>query len=69
MGAEIKAYFMGTESNAVMAGFVPAFHVLLRRQGVDARDQRGHDGGEVGASQPENAVCFAWRFERRGDRR
>jgi hypothetical protein len=30
----------------VMAGLDPAIHVLLWRQGVDARDKRGHDGGE-----------------------
>ncbi len=28
-----------------MAGLVPAIHVLLRSQDVDARDKRGHDGG------------------------
>jgi hypothetical protein len=26
--------------------YVPAIHALLWRQGVDARDKRGHDGGE-----------------------
>jgi hypothetical protein len=26
-----------------MAGLVPAIHALLRNQGVDARDKRGHD--------------------------
>jgi len=29
-----------------MAGLVPAIHVLLWCPGVDARDKRGHDGGE-----------------------
>jgi hypothetical protein len=29
-----------------MAGLVPAIHVLAAKQDVDARDQRGHDGGE-----------------------
>jgi hypothetical protein len=30
---------------AVMAGLDPAIHVLRRgKQGVDARDKRGHDG-------------------------
>jgi hypothetical protein len=30
--------------SAVMAGLVPAIHVLLsRKKGVDARDKRGHD--------------------------
>src|SRR6185369_4013851 len=31
-----------------MAGLVPAIHALLWRQGVDARDKRGHDGGDCG---------------------
>jgi len=26
-----------------MAGFVPAIHVFLLRQDVDASDERGHD--------------------------
>jgi len=31
----------------VMAGLVPAIHVLLgAKEDVDARDKRGHDGGE-----------------------
>jgi glycyl-tRNA synthetase beta chain len=31
-------------SIVVMAGLVPAIHVLLpSREGVDARDKRGHD--------------------------
>jgi hypothetical protein len=30
-----------------MAGLVPAIHVFLScKQGVDARDKRGHDGGD-----------------------
>jgi hypothetical protein len=31
-----------------MAGLVPAIHALLKlgKQDVDARDKRGHDGGE-----------------------
>jgi hypothetical protein len=33
-------------TETVMAGLVPAIHVLLRWvQDVDARDKRGHDGG------------------------
>lgn len=28
----------------VMAGLVPATHVFVRIQGVDARDNRGHNG-------------------------
>jgi hypothetical protein len=34
----------------VMAGLVPAIYVLLAvtpQEDVDARDKRGHDGGEV----------------------
>jgi len=27
-----------------MAGLVPAIHVLLTEEGVDARDKAGHDG-------------------------
>jgi len=27
-----------------MAGLVPAIHVLIRKQGVDARHKAGHDG-------------------------
>jgi hypothetical protein len=34
-----------------MAGLVPTIHVLrvlkIVREDVDARDKRGHDGGEV----------------------
>jgi hypothetical protein len=33
-------------SQRVMAGPVPAIHALLWRSGVDARDKRGHDGGD-----------------------
>jgi hypothetical protein len=41
---------MSNRFSAVMAGLVPAIHVFLakdRKKGVDARDKRGHDGGEV----------------------
>jgi hypothetical protein len=31
---------------AVMAGLVPAIHVFIARQDVDARHKAGHDGGE-----------------------
>jgi hypothetical protein len=37
-------------SFGVMAGLVPAIHVFspkARKKGVDARDKRGHDAGEV----------------------
>jgi hypothetical protein len=41
----------------VMAGLVPAIHVLLAeapaRKTVDARDKRGHDDGEVVQSHRE----------------
>jgi hypothetical protein len=36
--------------SGVMVGLVPAIHALLAELGkkdVDARDKRGHDGGEV----------------------
>jgi hypothetical protein len=33
-----------------MAGLVPAIHVFLCGQGVDARHKAGHDDGKVGAS-------------------
>jgi len=35
-----------SNNNAVMAGLVPAIHVLFlsaRKEGVDARDKPGHD--------------------------
>jgi len=37
--------------HVVMAGLVPAIHVLLaqKKQDVDARDKRGHDGEKFGA--------------------
>jgi hypothetical protein len=28
-----------------MAGLVPAIHAFAAKQGVDARDKRGHDDG------------------------
>jgi hypothetical protein len=37
----------------VMAGLVPAIHVLLpalKKEDVDARHKAGHDGGDVVAS-------------------
>jgi hypothetical protein len=37
---------MVNHSSVVMAGLVPAIHVLLlarEKKGVDARDKRGHD--------------------------
>jgi hypothetical protein len=30
----------------VMAGLVPAIHVLAAKKGVDARHKAGHDGGK-----------------------
>jgi uncharacterized membrane protein len=38
-----------TQMKAVMAGFIPAIHVLLRDQkkDVDARDKPGHDGPKI----------------------
>jgi hypothetical protein len=32
---------------SVMAGLVPAIHVLIRGKDVDARHKAGHDEGEV----------------------
>jgi hypothetical protein len=45
----------------VMAGLVPAIHVFgaAKPQVVDARDKRGHDGGEV---RPEHDGREAVRF-------
>jgi hypothetical protein len=39
---------IGTQFAAVMAGLVPAIHVLARaaKKDVDARDKRGHDETE-----------------------
>jgi len=38
----------GNSIKHVMAGLVPAIHVSLlhAKEDVDARDERGHDGGE-----------------------
>ena len=40
---------MSNNFSRVMAGLVPAIHALLaaRKEDVDTRDKRGHDGGEV----------------------
>jgi hypothetical protein len=43
----------------VMAGLVPAIHVLAVSQGredVDARDERGHDGGQVDSIRTKPAL-------------
>jgi hypothetical protein len=50
-GVLSHAYVPATHVLAlVMAGLVPAIHVfaVARPQDVDARDKRGHDGGETG---------------------
>ena len=43
-----------------MAGLVPAIHALLgnRKKGVDARDKRGHDGGDwrMAGAKPHTTV-------------
>jgi ABC-type uncharacterized transport system substrate-binding protein len=46
-------------SDAVMAGLVPAIHAFLAagKQGVDARDKRGHDG-HVGVFPIPNSAPF-----------
>ena len=38
--------------SAVMAGLVPAIHALIvkKKQGVDARDKRGHDESTFNAA-------------------
>jgi hypothetical protein len=40
-----------------MAGLIPAIQALLRwgcrKEGVDARDRRGHDDGDNGSIAPE----------------
>jgi len=45
-----------------MAGLDPAIHVLLchvpGKKGVDARDKRGHDGGESEAVSEEHKREF-----------
>jgi hypothetical protein len=46
-------------SDVVMAGLVPAIHVFgaaQSKQDVDARAKPGHDGGEDGASTPEDRI-------------
>ena len=40
--------------------YVPAIHVLLCGQGVDARDKRRHDGGangDDGGGMGDSSVC------------
>jgi hypothetical protein len=36
--------------------YVPAIHAFGYGQGVDARDKRGHDGGDAGAGKLETAL-------------
>ena len=45
----------------VMAGLVPAIHVSLQRakQGVDARDKRGHDAGSSNANGADFSIGAA----------
>jgi hypothetical protein len=48
--------------------YVPAIHVLLWCQGVDARDKRGHDGGDWGnlcGRCSSKFLKIAWRLQRR----
>src|SRR5262245_37403536 len=42
-----RAPAFGMRYFSVMAGLVPAIHVLATKQGVDARDKRGHDGARL----------------------
>jgi hypothetical protein len=39
--------------------YVPAIHVFLSSQDVDARHEAGHDDGEAEARQLENALIAA----------
>jgi hypothetical protein len=51
-----------------MAGLVPAIDVLAspqRREDVDARDKRGHDGGEVDSIRTKPALVRADELELR----
>jgi len=34
-----------SKNGVASLAYVPAIHVFLRGQDVDARDKRGHDGG------------------------
>src|SRR5581483_11590963 len=42
-----------------MPGLVPAIHALVRSQGVDARHEAGHDGGELLHHHTALAACNA----------
>src|SRR6185503_3559528 len=48
----------------VMAGLGPAIHVLLTafKKDVDARDKRGHDGGEVVRAVPHALLRFTMSY-------
>jgi hypothetical protein len=53
--------FVWKHLSSVMAGLVPAIHVLLGRllkEGVDARDKRGHDDEHVDAAT--KSVARRW---------
>jgi len=70
-GPSIRALSTNGESDGVMAGPVPAIHILASsdKNDVDARHKlalgpaqgrtrvAGHDVGEIGTSQPENALA------------
>jgi hypothetical protein len=44
MGRNTAVFCAYGKVSSVLAGLVPAIHVFtLERQGVDARDKRGHD--------------------------
>jgi len=44
----VRGFFLyASQFDFVMAGFIPAIHVLTAKQGVDARNKCGHDGGSA----------------------
>jgi hypothetical protein len=48
MGVRVNDHIFGStvhDSSFVMAGLVPAIHVFVVGQDVDARHKAGHDGG------------------------
>jgi hypothetical protein len=53
-------------SSVVMAGLVPAIHVFLDKaqQDVDARHKAGHDNGEAGANEANEAHYYSNCFLR-----
>jgi hypothetical protein len=48
--------------SAVMAGLVPAIHVLTPEQDVDARDKRGHDESNIAQFGLKRAFTCVAKF-------